>query len=265
MKIKIMAIGDVVGNPGRDAIKGWLKTAKRDQGIEFAVVNGENIANGSGLTPALYEDLVVAGADAVTSGDHVYKKKEIIPLLATNACKIVRPANYPDAAAGVGWQVYESRNGFRIGVAQVQGRVFMNTPADNPFLAAERAVEALRRQTNIIVLDVHAEATSEKVALGWMLDGRVSLIFGTHTHIPTADETVLPKGTAFITDVGMTGPYDSILGRDKDKVLRHFMTTMPMPFDVADKDVRISGCIATVDTDTGLASGCERFQKRMDA
>lgn len=264
MKIKIMAIGDVVGSPGRDALRKWLKVAKREQGIEFAVVNGENIAGGSGLTPPLYEDLLAAGADAVTSGDHVYKKKDILPLLA-NGCRIVRPCNYPDAAAGVGWQVFESRSGLRIGVAQVQGRVFMNTPADNPFLCAERAIEAIRRQTKIVVLDMHAEATSEKVAMGWMLDGRVSLLFGTHTHIPTADETVLPKGTAFISDVGMTGPYDSILGRDKDKVLRHFVTTMPMPFDVAEKDVRISGCVATVDAESGLASACERFQHRMDA
>lgn len=265
MKIKIMAIGDVVGIPGRDALKGWLRTAKRDQGIEFAVVNGENIAGGSGLTPSLYEDLRVAGADVVTSGDHVYRKKEIIPLMATRDCRIVRPCNYPDQAAGVGWQVVESRNGFRIGVAQVQGRVFMNTPADNPFHAAERAVEALRRQTALVVLDVHAEATSEKVALGWMLDGRVSLLFGTHTHIQTADASVLPKGTAFITDVGMTGPYDSILGRDKDKVLRHFLTTMPMPFDVAVDDVRISGCVATVDTESGLATSCERFQVKVES
>ncbi|MEK7467985.1 MAG: TIGR00282 family metallophosphoesterase [Planctomycetota bacterium] len=264
MKIKIMAIGDVVGTPGRDALKGWLKKAKREQEIEFAVVNGENIAGGSGLTPSLYEDLLIAGADAITSGDHIFKKKEIIPLL-TNGCRIVRPCNYPDAAAGLGWQVFESRNGFKIGVAQVQGRVFMNTPADNPFLAAERAVEALRQHTNVVVLDVHAEATSEKVALGWMLDGRVSLLFGTHTHIPTADETVLPKGTAFISDVGMTGPYDSILGRDKDKVLRHFVTGMPMPFDVASNDVRISGCVATVDLDSGRALACDRFQVRVGA
>lgn len=263
MKIKIMAIGDVVGSPGRDAIKGWLKNAKRERGIEFAVVNGENIAGGSGLTPSLYEDLLIAGADAITGGDHIYKKKEIVPLMLTGACKIVRPCNYPDAAAGVGWQVFESRNGFKIGVAQVQGRVFMNQPADNPFIAAERAIEALRRQTQIIVLDVHAEATSEKVGLGWLFDGRISFLFGTHTHIATADETVLPKGTAYITDVGMTGPYDSILGRDKDKILRHFMTGMPTPFDVAEKDVRISGAIATVDTETGLASAIERFQARI--
>jgi hypothetical protein len=262
MKIRIMAIGDVVGSPGRDALKAWLKKVKRDQDIEFAVVNGENIAGGSGLTPALYEDLLAAGADAVTSGDHVYKKKEILPLLA-NGCRIVRPCNYPEQAAGKGWQVFESRNGFRVGVAQVQGRVFMATPADNPFLCAERAVEALRRQTPIVVLDVHAEATSEKVALGWMLDGRVSFMFGTHTHIPTADEQVLPKGTAYITDVGMTGPFDSILGRDKQKVLHHFVTTMPAAFDVAEKDVRISGAVATVDTETGLASACERFQTRL--
>jgi len=263
MKIKILAIGDVVGAPGRDALRRWLKTAKRDMGIEFAVVNGENIAGGSGLTPPLYEDLLAAGADAITSGDHVYKKKEIIPLLASGSCRILRPCNYPDAAAGVGSQVFESRNGFRIGVAQVQGRVFMHTPADNPFLCVEKAVEGLRRKTNLIVLDVHAEATSEKVALGWMLDGRISFLFGTHTHIQTADDTVLPKGTAYITDVGMTGPYDSILGRDKDKVLRHFLTTMPAPFDVAENDVRISGAIATVDTETGLASACERVHVRM--
>ena len=262
MKIRIMAIGDVVGAPGRDALKGWLKAAKRDQGIEFAVVNGENIAGGSGITPALYHDLIDAGADVLTSGDHAYKKKEIIPLLS-NGCRMVRPCNYPEQAAGAGTIVVESTCGFKIGVAQVQGRVFMNHPADNPFAAAEKAVEALRRKTPIVVLDVHAEATSEKVALGWMLDGRVSFLFGTHTHIQTADPTVLPKGTAYITDVGMTGPYDSILGRDKDKVLHHFLTSMPMPFDVASRDVRICGAVATVETETGLASACEPFQVKI--
>jgi metallophosphoesterase (TIGR00282 family) len=262
MKIRIMAIGDVVGSPGRDALRRWLKTAKRDQDIEFCVVNGENIAAGSGLTPSLYQDLLSAGADAVTTGDHVYRKKDILPVFA-GPNRMVRPANYGEAAAGAGWQTFESRSGFKIGVAQISGRVFMTQPADNPFTYAEKAVQALSRQTPIIVVDMHAEATSEKAALGWMLDGRVSFIFGTHTHVPTADECVLPRGTAFISDVGMTGPYDSILGRDKDKVLKTFLTSMPASFDVAEHDVRISGAVATVDTESGRASACERFQVRI--
>ncbi len=263
MKIRIMAIGDVVGSPGRDALRRWLKGAKRERDIEFCIVNGENIAAGSGLTPSLYEDLLQAGADAVTTGDHVYRKKDILPVFA-GPNRLVRPANYGEAAAGAGWQIFESRSGFRIGVAQLSGRVFMTQAADNPFTTAERAVQALSRQTPIIVIDMHAEATSEKTALGWMLDGRVSFIFGTHTHIPTADERVLPKGTAYITDVGMTGPYDSVLGRDKDKVLKTFMTSMPATFDVAENDVRISGAIATVDTETGKATAIERFQVGID-
>jgi len=255
--VKVVLLGDIVGKPGRRIIADKLPALKTDLEAEFCIANCENAAGGSGVTPEIVEELLRAGADVLTSGDHVWKRKEIIPYFAENP-RILRPANYGDAAAGAGAGVFDLPGGEKIGVLNLVGRVFMN-PADCPFKAADEEINRIKTQTNIIFVDMHCEATSEKVAMGWYLDGRVSAVFGTHTHVQTADERILPNGTAYITDLGMTGPCDSILGRRKDRVLQAILTQMPTAFDVAKGDVRMCGAVVTVDRKTGLALEIERL------
>ncbi|MDQ7778165.1 MAG: TIGR00282 family metallophosphoesterase [Planctomycetota bacterium] len=256
MDFRILAIGDIVGRPGRDALKRRLKDLKAEESVDFCVANGENTAAGSGITPDITEELLAAGVDVITTGDHVFRKKDIVPAMDRYQ-RLLRPANYSAGAAGHGMCVVESARGVKVAVINVQGRIFMD-PALCPFEFAEKLAREAAPQTCVIVVDAHCEATSEKIALGWFLDGRVSMVFGTHTHIQTADERVLPKGTAYITDLGMTGPYDSVLGRRIDRVLYSFTTQMPSHFEVATDDVRISGAIATIDTATGRASAIKR-------
>lgn len=253
-------IGDVVGRPGRKILQDRLGGYCSEVGVGFCVINGENAAGGSGITAATAKDLFAAGADVITTGDHVWKQKEAVGLLTENH-RILRPENIGPRAAGVGHCVVEAKNGLQVGVASFQGRVFMN-PSDCPFRAAEAAVTEMAAQAKVILVDFHGEATSEKIAMGWLLDGRVSAVVGTHTHVQTADERILPKGTAYITDLGMTGPYDSVLGRRTDRVLEALLTSMPTAFDVAKDDVRISGALITIDTDTGRALGIERVVVR---
>ncbi|MBI4834270.1 MAG: TIGR00282 family metallophosphoesterase [Planctomycetes bacterium] len=255
--IKVLAIGDIVGEPGREILKEKLPGFLEKQRIDFCVANAENSAGGSGVTPQIMEELISYGVNALTSGDHIWKRKEIVPVIAKDA-RLLRPANYPPQSAGHGHYLYDDAKGRKIGVINLQGRVFM-PPIDSPFDAVDRAIKELSDKTKIIIIDFHAEATSEKIALGWHLDGKVSFIFGTHTHIQTADEGVLPNGTAYITDIGMTGPYDSILGRKKEKVLSAFLTGMPTHFDVAEDDVRIGGAIVSIDSSTGRAKAIERI------
>ena len=254
--MKILALGDVVGSPGREAVKTLLPPLVAEHDVSFVVVNGENLAGGDGLTPDTVKDLFAAGVHCVTSGDHVFKRREILPSLETDP-RLLRPANFPAAASGKGWTVLAGRHGERVGVINLMGRVFMK-PIDDPFAAVDAALAKLAGETDVILVDLHAEATSEKVAMGWFLDGRVTAVFGTHTHIQTADERVLPKGTAYITDLGMTGPYDSVLGRDKDRVLRALTTGMPTHFDVATQDVRLCGVLITADPTTHKATAIER-------
>ncbi len=254
--MKILVIGDIVGSPGRAAVKTLVPKLVAERGIAFVVANGENIAAGSGLTPDTVKELFAAGVDCITTGDHIFKRKEIFPLLATDA-RLLRPANFPAAAAGKGFTVLAARDGTNVGVINLLGRVFMK-PIDDPFAAVEAALAKLAGEADVILVDVHAEATSEKIALGWHLDGRVAAVFGTHTHVQTADERVLPKGTAYITDLGMTGPHDSVLGRDKSRVLEALITGMPTHFDVATGDVKLNGAIITVDPATRLATAIER-------
>jgi metallophosphoesterase (TIGR00282 family) len=256
--IRILAIGDIVGSPGRRVIKALLPGLRRDRSIDFVVGNGENVSGGSGLRPEEAEELFKAGIDVITGGDHVWDKRELIPYIE-RCDRVLRPANYPAEQPGRGFGVYPVRDGLRIGVVHVQGRVFMNTPADCPYKTCDRAIESMRPQTPVIVVDFHGEATSEKIAAGWHLDGRVSFIFGTHTHIQTADERVLPKGTAYITDVGMTGPYDSVIGRKKEAVLSRFLTQIPARFEVADGDNRLCLALAEIDEKTGRAAKIERI------
>ncbi len=262
LDINILCIGDVVGKPGRFVLSHALPKLVREHAIDCVIANVENIAGGSGLTAALYDKLCRYGVHLLTMGDHIYRRGEIIPVLARSD-RIVRPANYPGEAVGREFAVTVCRRGPSVAVVSLLGRLFMRPIVDCPFHAVDRVLKALPPEVRIVVVDVHAEATSEKVALGWYLDGRVSVVVGTHTHVPTADERILPNGTAYITDLGMTGPYDSVLGRRTERVTRFLLTGMPEPFEVAQNDVRLCGILATVDSETGRASRIERV--RMDA
>ena len=255
--IKILALGDLVGRPGRDILVERLPALLSSTGATFVVLNAENAAGGSGLTPEIASALFAAGVDCLTTGDHVFKRKEIVPVLETDQ-RVLRPANFPPEASGKGVTVLADRNGKRVGVINLLGRVFINRPVDCPFRVVDELLSRLIDETDAVIVDMHAEATSEKLAMGWYLDGRVSGVVGTHTHVATADERVLPGGTAYITDLGMTGPHDSILGRDKDRVLRALTTGMPAHFDVAEGDRRINGVLITVNPETGLATDIQR-------
>ncbi len=260
--MKILLIGDIVGRPGRVIVEREVIRMREEQGIDFVVANCENAAGGAGITPTIADDLFRAGVDVLTSGNHVWRKKEALDLLKRDP-RVLRPANYPDAAPGSGSTIAETLSGQKVGVLNVMGRVFME-PLDCPFRAAERELARLKLVTPVIIVDMHAEATSEKVAMGWYLDGRVSCVFGTHTHIPTADERILPKGTGFITDVGMTGPYDSVIGRRVDQILERFLTSMPHKSDVAEENIQLRGLIVEVNPKSGKAVSVERVTKVLD-
>ncbi len=257
MNVRILAIGDVVGRPGRNIIKDRLAEYCRRELVDCVIANGENLSGGSGLMPAEADELFKAGVHVITGGDHIWAKKEIVPYIDRTP-HLIRPANYPAEQPGRGATVVETVKGPKVGVIHLQGRVFMNTPADCPFQAARRILVDLKAKTPIVAVDMHCEATSEKIAMGWWLDGQVSFVFGTHTHIQTADERVLPQGTAYITDCGMTGPYESVIGRRVDRVLHRFTTGMPAHFEVATGDVRLCGALATVDSETGRAVDVRR-------
>jgi metallophosphoesterase (TIGR00282 family) len=259
MRIKILCIGDVVGSPGRRALAAELPTIVERHGISGTIVNAENIASGSGITPGLFEKVLKSGVDLVTLGDHIYRRKEFIPVLESSD-RVVRPANIATGAPGREFSIFETTGGQRVSVISLLGRLFIKKPADCPFRAADRVLAKIPSDVKSIIVDFHAEATSEKVAMGWYLDGRVSLVFGTHTHVPTADERILPGGSGYITDVGMTGPHDSVLGRDKDAVLQALVTAVPARFDVAADDVRINGVVAEINTATGHCMSLERIR-----
>jgi len=255
MHVNIFCIGDIVGQPGRTFLANALPSLIKYRNIDLVVANAENAAGGSGLTPQIFTKLQHYGVDVVTLGDHCYKRYEIIPLMGSTD-RLVRPANLPPGAAGRAWTVVKSRNGVPVGVTCLLGRLYMK-PMDCPFRTADQVVQEIRRQTNVVIVEVHAEATSEKVALGWYLDGKASLVFGTHTHVPTADGRVLPHGTGYITDLGMTGPYESVLGRSKEKVIRSLISGMPNMYNIAEKDLRAAGVLVTVDGSTGRAVSLE--------
>ncbi len=259
MLIKLLCAGDVVGNAGRQVLRQGLVALKDEHQIDCTIANVENVAGGSGLTAALYEKIRRYGVDLMTLGDHIYRRRDIIAVLERSDV-IVRPANYPTGAPGKDVAIFETQGGPRVAVISLMGRMFMKPPTNCAFAAVDRVLASLPPDIKIIVVDMHAEVTSEKVAMGWHLDGRVSLMFGTHTHIPTADETILPKGTAYVTDLGMTGPYDSVLGRDKDRVLAAMRTGVPTMFDVATGDPRMVPIIVTVDSMTGRATAIQRIR-----
>lgn len=257
--IRILALGDVVGRPGRQVIHDRLPGLVREKKVDFVIANAENIAGGSGITANLFHKIRSYGVDVCTLGDHAFRKAEIAHTLNTSE-RIVRCANMSAGAPGKTYTVVTANNGVQVAVFAVMGRIFMNLPCDDPFAAADRVLKEIAPSVKVRVCDVHCEATSEKVALGYHLDGRVSLSFGTHTHIPTADAKILAGGSAYISDVGMCGPYDSVLGRRKDRVLHYMTTAQPAPFDVATGDVRMCGVLAEIDTSTGKAISVERIE-----
>lgn len=258
MNVRILVIGDVVGKPGRSILREELPRLRERESADFVIADAENVAGGSGITPDLARRLVRSGIDCITLGDHCFRRAEIIPLLGERE-DIVRPVNLPQAAPGRGWTVIETEAGFRVAVICAIGRIFMK-PNDCPFIAIDRALRDIDSDVKVRIVDFHAEATSEKVAMGWHLDGLASAVVGTHTHIPTGDERILPGGTAYITDIGMTGPHDSVLGRRKDRVLSSLITGVPARYDVAEGDVRIQGVLLEIDTDTGHATEIKRIE-----
>jgi metallophosphoesterase (TIGR00282 family) len=256
--LRVLTIGDIVGKPGRALLKAKLQAFKAKERVDFCIANGENAAGGSGLTPDTAAEIFKSGVDLITTGDHVWKKKEILKAL-TNEAPILRPENFPEDSPGRGFTVVKSDKGCDIAVILLVGRVFM-APADCPFRAVDKALERISGRAKVFLVDMHAEATSEKVAMGYYLDSRVSAVFGTHTHVQTADERILPGGTAYITDLGMTGPLHSILGRRVDRVLKKFVTGLPSPFDVAGGAVQMCGALIDIDPDTGRAHTIERVK-----
>jgi metallophosphoesterase (TIGR00282 family) len=266
--VKILFIGDIVGEPGRKAVETILPRLRDEHALDFVIANGENSAGGNGITPPIAGELFFAGVDVITSGDHLWDQKTVSELLYSEP-RFLRPLNYPPGVPGRGANIYEvqspkskAQSPLRIGVMNVQGRVFM-PPMENPFTTADEAVNRLREQTKIIFVDFHGEATSEKIAFGRFLDGRVSAVVGTHTHVQTADEQILPHGTAYLSDAGFTGPQDGCLGREIEPVLKKFLTGMPQRFEVARNRVRLLGALIRIDDATGKAVSIQRVNETM--
>lgn len=257
--LTILFLGDVVGEPGRSAVIAQLPILKEKYALDFVIVNGENAAAGRGITPKITIDLLRAGVSVVTTGDHIWDQKEIVAFIDTEP-RLLRPINYPEGAPGAGAIVLETAKG-KVGVIDVQARTFMQPILENPFQAVDAAVTAMRRETAVIFVDVHGETTSEKIAMGRFLDGRVSAVIGTHTHVQTADEQIFPGGTAFLCDAGMCGPINSILGRAVDPIVQRFISNLPAPFPVAKGEVRLCGAIIMVDETTGRALTIQRLNE----
>ncbi len=261
--MKILFIGDIFGRPGRDLVRHGLDALAAETGAEFIVANVENAAGGFGITREVGDAIAGYGVDVMTSGNHVWDKKEALEYIGAEP-RILRPANYPAGVPGRGSFVARTASGRPVGVINLMGRVFM-LAIDDPFSVALRELDALARQTRIVIVDFHAEATSEKIAMGWHLDGRVTAVVGTHTHVQTADERILPGGTAYITDVGMTGPYDSIIGTEKEAALARFRTGLPNRFEPATGDPKLHAVVITADETTGKATAIERISLTADA
>jgi metallophosphoesterase (TIGR00282 family) len=257
--MRILILGDVVGRPARRAVRELVPSLVKEQSIDLTIANAENAAGGIGVDVKSAEELFSAGVQVLTSGNHIWKKKEIFPYLNERAA-LLRPANYPSGAPGRGWCEWENRAGLKALIINVQGRVFMPNHVDDPF----RCVDAILREhglhSPVVIVDVHAEATSEKNAMGWYLDGRASVIYGTHTHVQTADERILPRGSAYITDLGMCGPLDSVIGMKTDGVIDGFLSQLPRPFEVAEENVVLQGVIVDVDENSGKAREIRRLR-----
>jgi metallophosphoesterase (TIGR00282 family) len=258
--VNILYIGDTVASAGRTAVRTHLGGLQEEFAIDVTILNGENAAPGNGITPKMADDFFDWGVDVLTSGNHIWNKKEILPYLNQNL-RILRPANYPSDNPGRGCTVFTTRSGEQIAVLNLQGRAFM-VPIDDPFRTADNELSKLPPEVKVIFVDMHAEATAEKVAMGWYLDGRVSAVIGSHTHVPTADETILPGGTAYQTDAGMTGPFLSVIGVMKEDAIRRFMTQIPGKLEAASQDARLNAVVVEVDPVTGKATRIQRIHRR---
>lgn len=282
--MNILFIGDIVGEPGRRAVHTLLPKLREQHGLDFVIANGENSAGGNGITPRLAKELFAAGIDVLTTGDHLWDQKEVLELLAEEK-RFLRPLNYPPGTPGRGGGVYdvqsprskvqglkskgqslkfEAQSLLKVAVVNAQGRTFM-PPLENPFLAAPPEIERLRMETKIIFVDFHAEATSEKIAFARLLDGKVSAVVGTHTHVQTADEQIFPGGTAYLSDAGFTGPQESVLGREIEPVIRRFVTNMPQRFEVAKGRVMLHGVVVEIEEETGKAISVRRIAERVES
>jgi metallophosphoesterase (TIGR00282 family) len=255
-----LLIGDIIGKPGRQLLEMFLPELIEEHGLDLIVANAENAAHGFGVTPETADQLFRTGVNILTSGNHIWDKKEVFEYIAKES-RLLRPANYPPNVPGKGFVIAHTKNGHKAGVINLQGRVFMG-PSDDPFAAGMNLVERIRRETPIIFVDMHGEASSEKQAMGWYLDGKVTAVFGTHTHVPTADHRVLPGGTAYVTDVGMTGPYDSVIGIDKDQIIQRFLDQIPTRFEVAKENPIFHAMLVKLDPQSGHALSIERIVRR---
>lgn len=253
----LLFIGDIVGRPGRDLLRHGLAALASHHNVDLVIANVENAAAGHGITPDIANDLFEYGVHVMTGGNHTWDKKEIFPYIVKQP-RMIRPANYPEGAPGLGRYVARAENGVMVGVVNAMGRVFM-TPLDDPFRIVLEQIDLVKADgAQIVFVDFHAEATSEKVAMGWHLDGKVAAVVGTHTHVQTADDRVLPRGTAYITDVGMTGPHDSVIGVDRMAIVHRFLSAMPQRFETATENPRLNGVVVRADEQTGLAVSISR-------
>ncbi|MEG6586427.1 TIGR00282 family metallophosphoesterase [Dendrosporobacter sp. 1207_IL3150] len=258
--MKILIIGDICGSPGRKAAAHFIPLLQKEHSVDLTIANGENAAGGVGITASVFDELLSYNIDIVTSGNHIWDKKEIFNFIDGES-RLIRPANYPPGTPGLGYCFFD-KDGIRIAIINLAGRAFM-PPIDCPFREIDNILEKVKSQADIIIVDFHAEATSEKMALGWYLDGRVSCIVGTHTHIQTSDERILPNGTAYITDLGMVGPWNSVLGVEKDLIIKKFLTGLPVKFNLADGPTVFSAVLLTVNVDTGKAESITRIFKHL--
>jgi metallophosphoesterase (TIGR00282 family) len=255
--MNILFVGDIVGRPGRELVRKGLRALIEEHEVDLVIANAENSANGFGITKEIGDTLLEWGVDVMTSGNHIWDKKEAIEYIATEP-RLLRPANYPAGVPGRGSYVAQTGDGRAVGVINVMGRVFMLN-IDDPFAVVQREIDAIRHKTRLIIVDFHAEATSEKIAMGWHLDGKVTAVFGTHTHVQTADERILPNGTANLTDAGMTGPHDGIIGMEREPSLGRFLNAMPSRFEPATGNPRLNGVVVSADDRTGRASAVRRI------
>ncbi len=260
-ELRILAIGDIIGKPGRTAVAECLEEIKTRENIDMCIANGENAAGGIGITPPVAEELFSAGVDVITTGNHVWDKKEVKEIMGKRR-HLLRPYNYPPGVPGPGYEIFELKGGLKAGVLNLAGRVFMAN-LDCPFRTGEEAVRKMKESTPVIIIDIHAEATAEKAAVGWHFDGLVSAVLGTHTHVQTADERLLPGKTAYITDIGMTGSLDSVIGVDRRQVIQRFLTQMPVRLQPESGNIQISGVIIGIDPETGRAASIKRLQQKI--
>ena len=256
--MRILAVGDIVGNSGINKLKSELQNIKNEFFIDFVIVNGENAAEGMGITIKNFNDIISAGTDCVTMGNHTWGKKEIFQII--DDVKLLRPINYPEGVCGKGYSIFECK-GKKIAVINAMGRAEINVQTENPFLLVKKLVDEIKKNVDIIILDFHAEATAEKQAMGYLLDGEITVIFGTHTHVQTADEKILEKGTGYISDIGMTGPKFSVLGMDREAALKRFLTALPEKYKIAEGETMLNGCIFDIDDNTNIVMKIERITR----